>query len=108
MTGEPFTQEELDFDASGNLSRFVANGVTGQTYSSYAQNYVAGVYDGAVYTVTAVPSGATYAYYELDYNDVNAFTGQQTFYNGSAALGYAQEEVDTDASGDLAASSRTG
>jgi hypothetical protein len=102
VTGEPYTGYEYDYDGGENVTRVDFSGVTGAAYSSYEYDFVGGVFAGSKFEVTTVPNGATYAFYELDYNSANAFTGDKFFFANLPGQPYTGEEEDFDASGELA------
>jgi hypothetical protein len=86
----------------GALSQLAFAGVFGQAYSSYEYDYVGGVYAGAKFEFTTVPSGATYSSYETDYNFADAFSGDKFFFTDITGQSYTGEEEDFDANGALA------
>jgi autotransporter-associated beta strand protein len=101
-TGANYTGYEYDYDGGRNVTRVAFTGVTGVGYSSYEYDFVGGVFAGMKFEVTAVPNGATYSSYELDYNSANVFTGDKFFFTNISGQSYTGVEEDFDASGKLA------
>ncbi|MCI4679676.1 NF038122 family metalloprotease [Rhodoblastus acidophilus] len=100
-TGKNYAYEEVDCDGGGNLSRVAFTGVMGRPYSSYEYDYVGGIFAGAKYDVTSVPSGASYSSYELDFNSAGALAGEKFFVTNVVGQPYAAEELDFDKNGKL-------
>jgi hypothetical protein len=101
-TGANYTGYEYDYDGGNHVTRIDFTGVTGVAYSSYEYDFVGGVYDGAKFEFTTVPSGATYSSYETDYNFTDAFIGDKFFFTNLPGQSYTGEEEDFDANGALA------
>ena len=56
ITGKPYTGEEQDYGAAGNLRRVALTGVTGQSYTSIEYDYdKSGASTGVTYEVTDAP-----------------------------------------------------
>jgi hypothetical protein len=101
ITGQSYTGLSVSVDPYNRLTSQVFTGVTFQPFSSYEYDYVGGVYAGAQYDFTSVPSGASYSSYETDYNFANALVGDKFFFTNIQGQSYTGEQEDFDANGDL-------
>jgi hypothetical protein len=93
LTGHTYTGAQTDYDGGDNLLRQVFTGVTGAGYSSYENDYVAGLFAGSKFEVTSVPSGASYSSYELDYDSNNNYLGDKFFFTDVSGQAYNNEEI---------------
>jgi autotransporter passenger strand-loop-strand repeat protein len=90
VQGQPYTGEEVDFDANVALSRVVLTGVENQAYSSLELDYAGGSYTGykAYYTGLTGP----YSSEEVDVSAANQL--QKVVYSGLTATPYSSVEQD--------------
>ena len=58
VSGQSYTEEEVDYDGGGNVTRVALIDDTVDPFSSYAYDYVGGVFAGSKFTYTKVPAGA--------------------------------------------------
>jgi hypothetical protein len=108
ITGQAYTGEAVDYNGAGLLARAAFTGVTGAAYSAYQYDYVGGVFAGSQFTFTTVPTGATYWYYETDYDQASHFTGDSFFFANIQGQCYTGEEASFDAAGAVSSVLLTG
>jgi hypothetical protein len=108
ITGKAYTGEEVDYNGAGLLARAAFTGVSGAAYSAYEYDYVGGVFCGSQFTFTTVPTGATYWYYETDYDQASHFTGDSFFITNIQGQCYTGEEANFGAGGAVSSVLLTG
>ena len=91
VQGQPYTGEEIDFNASVQLSRVLLTGVQNQAYSALELDYAGGAYTGykAYYTGIA---GQSYTSEEADVSASNQL--EKVVYSGMTATPYSSVEQD--------------
>jgi hypothetical protein len=82
-------------------------GVTGQSYYSYQQDYVDGLYDGVQYLSTDA-AGASYSLLETDYNYAGAYSGETRITADIAGESFTGKALHYDAAGELRSKTLTG
>jgi Ca2+-binding RTX toxin-like protein len=90
LPGQPYTGEEVDFDATVSLTRVVLTGVQNQAYSSLELDYAGGAYTGykAYYTGLTGP----YSSEEVDVSASNQL--EKVVYSGLTSTPYSSVEQD--------------
>ncbi len=91
LRGQPYTYEEEDYDANGQLTKAYMSGFTGQAYTALEEDYSAGVYTGYKAFYDA-PQGANYTTEEVDVNAADQI--QKAVYTGMIGTPYSTVEVD--------------
>ena len=85
VTDQPYTGEEIDYDAHMKLSRVLLTGVVNQAYGSLELDYAGGVYSG----YTAFYTGVTGTSYKAEEVEVSAAGQlQKVVYSGMSATPY--------------------
>ena len=99
--GSSYTNSTVSLNGAGALIAETFTGVSSEPFSSYEYDFVDGVYAGAEYTFTSVPTGASYSSYVVDESPANTFSGEQFFFTDIAGQSYTGEEEDFDANSEL-------
>ena len=88
ITGQSYTNEEVDVSASGELEKVVYSGMASTPYSSVEQDYSGGALSDAIFNFTDV-TGAPYNAYQVE-DDASGAALQETLnLNGGDHVLYA-------------------
>jgi ELWxxDGT repeat protein len=99
LTGDNYTGLEVETTTGGLREKAIYSGVSGAAYSQLEEDYVGGVFAGAIYTYTDVPTGATYSSYARLFNAANVYTGAEYFYSDIGGNAGESEQIDVNPKG---------
>jgi T5SS/PEP-CTERM-associated repeat protein len=91
VPGQSYTDEEEDFNASGQLTTVALTGISNQAYSSLEEDYNGGAYTGYKAYYTDI-TGQNYTEEEVDVSATNQLDG--IVYSGMTSTPYSSVEQD--------------